>query len=767
MLERQYSIDGVEAYGPQGASDRSDFIDIDAILAAVRRQALLVGACAAAALVLAFVYLWTAQPRYTASAQILLDDSANAVVDKPIMLSASPGDALIASQMELIQSEKIALAVVDALDLVNREPVVDPSLLTRAKMIVSTLKSWIPRPSFGGGETAAGAGGGEEDDPRRDAAGTLQSNVSVERAGRSMTFYISYTSEDPVLAKDVAAAYAAAYINYQRQANAESMEMSGAWLEKRIEELKSRATEADMAVQQYRKEKGLIASNGQLVSEQQLSQINSELVQAQADTAKAKAQYDQFRTLLDRGDPVEVISTPSVSDASAGSVLGDLRKRFVAGSQRLSEIKAQFGDQHPEAARLTQELEETKQQLLRELQSIAEGYANTYHVASMREQSLRDSLSRAMGESASSNETAVSLRRLEQDALAYQTLYRDFTEHYQEAIQKLNTPLSIARVIGEPSVPTAASAPRRSRILVLALALGLGAGAGIGMWREFREQGFRTGEQIPAALGLEFLGFVPLMPGESDPQPRRDRSEARIARFDMPLARYLRNNPYPLAAETFRNAILACQGADGAGRTRVIGVISALPGEGKTTTTANLARMLASQGSKTLLIDADIRNPGLTRELAGEVPEGLIEVVMQGIPVNRVCLLDKETKLVFIPVAPNRSVLHTSQFLASDAMKTFLQSAQRHFDVIVVDLPPMAPVIDARAFAGNVDAFILVAEWGTTPRRYLRSMMAAQGPAIRDKCVGVVLNKAELTRLELYQPYTTFKDYYQSASYGG
>jgi succinoglycan biosynthesis transport protein ExoP len=202
-------------------------------------------------------------------------------------------------------------------------------------------------------------------------------------------------------------------------------------------------------------------------------------------------------------------------------------------------------------------------------------------------------------------------------------------------------------------------------------------------------------------------------------------------------------------AETLRSAKIAFDVVMEGQGSRVIGVISVLPGEGKSTVAANLAGLLAANGAKTLLIDGDLRNPGLSRGLGMEAEQGLMEAVVNGQAWQSVGKIDRQTKLAIIPAVSRGHFSHTSELLSSAGMRRFIDNAKETFEYIVVDLPPLGPVVDAKAFAPLVDGFVLVTEWGRTPRAMVRSMLESE-PYVANKIIGAVLNKVDLKKLAKY-----------------
>jgi succinoglycan biosynthesis transport protein ExoP len=222
--------------------------------------------------------------------------------------------------------------------------------------------------------------------------------------------------------------------------------------------------------------------------------------------------------------------------------------------------------------------------------------------------------------------------------------------------------------------------------------------------------------------------------------------------------RYSLDNPLSNYAEVLRGIKLAADLTLPGPQPKVIGVVSILPHEGKSTVAKNLGSLLAHQGARTALIDADLRNPGLTRSVAPDADAGLLQAALDGASVGGLLHFELESNLAFLPVVLQRRLPHASEFLASAGMRSVLRQVRQEFDWVVLDLPPLGPVVDARAIVDQVDAFVLVVEWGRTTRRLVRTALDADRQ-IRDKCIGVVFNKVNLKELKLYEAYGS-KAYY-------
>ncbi len=725
-------------------------LDLDGLIAIVRRQWRVAGLCVAVFVALGIGYMLTAMPRYAARTSVLIDRGNRQVVEQLSTIGGVLDDeASVLSQVELLRSETIGLSAIDSLKLQD-----DPDFMAGRRNLVLAAASAM-RSIFDVRQWLGGDGQSRLDQieaKRRQALAKLLDNLKVARVGRSYVLEISYTATSPQLAAAVANAIADAYLTDKLDAKYDATRRAGDWLQRRIEELRQRSLESDLAVQRFRAANGLVTANDKLVSDQQLAELNSALIVARADTARARARSDRIEAIIASGETDAV-----VTDALESSVIGSLREKYLDASKREAEISRRLGRDHVQAVRLRQEMAEYNRLMFDELRRIARSYQSELEVARSRERQITQGVRNATDVSVAAGETQVQLRELERAAETYRNLYQTFLQRYQEAVQQQSFPVTEARVISRAVPPAGASEPRLSLVLAICLALGCAAGGVAGAFREFRDRFFRTGEQVRDVLGLEYLGSVPLVELPPGRRPPAGPARGEVWR-KTEMSGFATEHPSSAFAETLRSARIAAD-VHIDKPCKVIGFVSVLPGEGKSTIAMNFARALA-RSARVLLIDADLRNPGATRALGSHAEEGLLEVLLEGRVPASVMLADPDTGLKFLPVVVTRRMPHSSELLASSAMARLLVRLGAEFDYIVLDLPPLGPVVDARAVASRVDGFVMVVEWGGTSRKAVRDTLNAE-PQIAGRCLGVMLNKVDGSRMKLYEGYGS-PDYYAS-----
>ncbi|RWE84700.1 polysaccharide biosynthesis tyrosine autokinase [Mesorhizobium sp.] len=764
MNYANFPLDKRKPLPSSDAVSADDFIDIERLLSMAARQAKVVAACAAIGLFLGVLYLQTTPPTYMATSRVLIDEGLNKVVDEVSAASVSmQTDSAILSQIEILHSARLAAVVVDKQKLDQNDAFLYPptSAVSKAAGFVrGVIRYFRPSPAVGTTDVT-------QLDPatrdamiassRRDyAVLKLQNEVQAERIGRSYVISIAYQATDPALATAITKAYADAYLADQLDASFDATERAAVWLQGRLTELRESSQAASLAVEKFRAEHGLAVDDGQLISDKQLSDLNGQLIEAQADTARASARYQQYKSIVESGSDNAFRDAAISADQPSNSIISTLKTRYLTVAKRQQDIEANFGAEHPQAVALAKEKADISAQIFGELKQLTESYRNEYEVALARETALRANVALAAGKSSIDNQSQVKLRELEQKATALSTLYQTFLGRYEEASQQQSFPVGKIRVISDATLPQSAATPRTSIVLGLSLVLGVMMGAGVGGLNEFRERFFRTGEDVRDRVGLKFLGYLPIIGSKVAKDDKRDDGQADIKTAQSPSAAERRarmrvsiDAPASMFSETLRSAKVAFDVVMEGQGSRVIGVISVLPGEGKSTVAANLAGLLAANGSKTLLVDGDLRKPGLSRSLGMEAEQGLMEAVVSGQTWQSVGKIDRQTKLAIVPAVPRGHFSHTSELLSSAGMRRFIDNAKETFEYIIVDLPPLGPVVDAKAFAPLADGFVLVTEWGRTPRAMVQSILSSE-PYIANKIVGVVLNKVDLKKLAKY-----------------
>ncbi|MFG1342075.1 polysaccharide biosynthesis tyrosine autokinase [Xanthobacter autotrophicus] len=731
--------------GPQWGDSSPPLIDFVAIIAAVRRQArpVIIGVCIGMGLGLAYYFAKT--PQYSAGTQLLLDSKSK--VNDQVAVSALSELGLdsgaVDSQVEVLKSQNIANSVLDKVGL--DRVLDDDNVQSLVALAISGVKSGIrsikdaiiPKKPHSAAEIEAAR--------REDALRYLGGNMALRRVGRTYVIELTFASTQADKAAQIANAYTQAYLDDQFAANFEATRRATDWLLLRIQELRQKALDTDLAVQKFRSEKGLITmANGSLVNEQQLGEINSQLVLARSDVARAEAQYERIQSIIDSGE-----MDAAVSEALNNPIIVELRNKATAASKTEAELTAKLGPTHYQVLRLRGDIAQYRRLIFSELGRIAESYRSDRDIARAREKALESQLNARVGVAEVTNKDRVTLRELEREADTYKNLYETTLQRYQESLQKQSFPVSEARVISAAVEPSLPAAPKLVLSLVLGAVVGFIGGAAVGSVRELRDLGFRSASQIRDLLHLDCIGVMPKVSPRQLALVPPLSSTGRGQVTGSPIMRYATNHILSPFAETLRSAKVTVDFSVGDKVPKIIAVASVLPDEGKSTISKNLASILAQLGARTILIDADLRHHGLSTDIAPDAELGLVDILAGGASAASVMMMEPATGLGFIPAGANAGNAHTSNLLSSAAMGNLLAELGSKVDYIVVDLPPLGPVVEVRAAAKFFDGVLFVVEWGSTSRDLVVDAFEAN-PQVYEKCFGVVLNKVDTNRLHFY-----------------
>lgn len=726
----------------EAETPEQDLIDIDRIAGIVRRQWKPVVAATLAGTALGIVYLFFATPLYSASSDILLDQTPDAGLTPQVAGTTNDmeADAAVMSQVQLLGSYNVAAAAVDTLHLDQNAEFLKSPTGIRSRIggfLKALLKPFRGRPP--GSEA-----GKDTSNPARDKAiGIVEANTSVERVGGTYLIEVTYQSPDPAMAAEIANALAQGYLTDQLNSRYQATRTASDWLQQRIQQLSHESVQADEAVQNFRAAHNLQTANGQLITDQQIAQLNSDLVSAQNSTAKAKAKLDQINAILASNDPNALVTA-----ALDSPLINDLRQHYLEAAKREADFEAMVGADHAQVQRLKGEMAEYQNQIRQELQRIAAGYESDYKIAQAHEKSAQQALDKATKATPASNAVLAKLNELQIKADSVKGLYQAFLQNYQAAAQRMSLPLTGARVVTPARTPTSPSAPVGWLIVAATTFLGGMAGVGFAGLREFRDRFVRTVDHLRQGAGLAYLGTVPLIEGEPSGKAQTAAPGTGLA-LDGTLLGHAVARPGSQFAETLRSTRVAVDLALAERASRVIGMVSLLPEEGKTTLSANFAGLIAASGARTLLVDTDFRRPMLSRTIAPQCRSGLLEVLLKSSPLEAAVLREAGTGLEVLPISPSTAAFSSADLLGSAGFAALMEEARRRYDYVILDLPPIAAVVDARAASPEVDAFVLVVKWGKTARQFLQQTLDAE-PRIAEKCVGAILNQADLKKMQLY-----------------
>lgn len=693
---------GMPSYEGPGADDDQGFLELDlmGLYRTLRKRLGLIVSVTLGLTALVMVVVLQQTPLYTASAQVLLDRQKMQVTDMEAVISGLPADsATVDSEVEILKSRALAERVVDRLNLMQdpefngalREPSflrwVDPRFLLRELL---ALVSADPAPVS------------EEMRARAERDGVVDSllgSLDVTRQRLTYVINLSVTSEQPAKAARIANAYADTYILDQLEAKFDATRQANEWLSRRLGELRQQVQDSERAVEIFRSEQGLESSSGVTVSEQQMSELNAQLILARTGLAEARAKYDRARQIRSSGGSIE-----SMADVVQSGTISQLRQKQAELARELANLSSRYGPRHPEVVNAEAQRRDIESQIGSEITRIIGSLQNNVSVAETRVASLEQSLRDIRGETGESGQAMVQLRELEREAAANRAVYESFLNRFKETSQQQDLQVPDSRIISPATAPLSPSHPRKALSLALALVLSAMLGVGLAFLLEHLDNGMTTARDVEEALTLPHLVSVPLVPVEKGPggKPLKPHD-------------YLIQKPLSAFSESLRSLRSALQLSNVDNPPKVILFTSALPNEGKTTTSVSFARAAAASGLKVVLVDCDLRHPSVHKTFGLATPTaGLVELLAERLDPEAVMIEDEKTSLKILPIATGTA--NPPDLMASSQMQLLIERLRGEYDLVVLDSAPVLPVSDSRVLSRIADETVFVVRWSDTPK---------------------------------------------------
>ncbi|GAM96394.1 tyrosine-protein kinase EpsD [alpha proteobacterium U9-1i] len=690
--------------GPQGLAD---LFGIDAALGMLRRRFLvmaMVGVAAAGAL---FTFLMLGTPVYQATALVMINPRQERVLRGEDIVGQLPRDSsAIDSEIELMRSSTLMTELADALTQIDR---------------------------------AAGGPAVETE-----TAGELTSEISVRRRGLTYVIEISANSEDPSRAQLIANTYADVYIASQVNSRIDTAQRANSWLGRRLSELREDVQRKESAAETFRIGAGLMSAGGTALAESQITEIQSQMLRAEADLGAAEARYRQAQQVVTSGGSLE----------SVGSVLNNeeirqLRGRLADIARRQADLETRYLETHPAVQAVRSERADMEQQVREATQRVLAGLADDVNVARARLSTLRGSMSAATGELGTNSNASVRLRELEREAAASREVYESYLQRYQEIADQDQLNTSDARLLSYATEPHSPSSPKLRVALALAIALGLVLGIGAGVAVEILDRSVKNADELEAKTGVPAIASIPTI---------SKRMLRQMAPADRHPAGYLVARPMSAFTEALRvlRTVIVYSKLDLT--SKVVAITSALPDEGKTTISACLARVAAMSGQRVVVVDCDLRKQSINDVLDVESDVGILQVLAGEAPWRAAIIRDEATDAHILPVAT--SGFTPRDVFGSEAMKALLTELRANYDLVVLDCAPILAIAETRIVVQHADAVVLVARAGRSATGAVRSAIA-QTEAAGGKVLGVALNCV----LPHWQSYSDSLYFYDSKSY--
>lgn len=629
-------------------------------------------------------------------------------------------DQFLATQVKLIQSDSVLRPVAQQYHLLDAER--DASDITPEK------------PS-----------------EAQEEAPILLKKLKVTRPPNTYLLLVSYRSPNPHLAADVANAVAHSYVEHTYSIRFRSSASVANFMEGQLEELKAKMERSSAALAQFERELNVINPEEKTsILSARLLQLNTEYTNAQTDRVRKESAWKSVQS--------GTLEAAQVS--TQGENLKNLSEKLDEARQRYADVKTHYGLNHPEYRKAAVQVEEIERQLQQSRKNAAQRVEVEYHESVNREDMLRKAVTETKGEFDRLNARSFEYQSLKREADADKSLYEELVRKIKEAGINAGFQNSSIRIADPARAAIKPVSPDLKLNVSLAFLFSTLLAVGVAVLNDVLDSSVRDPEQISNLFQMEVMGSLPLVKtwrrSLTAAVTGEPSSTALVRADDTALADQDRTvSTFEEAVRTLRNSILL---GTFDRQLKSLMVTSATPAEGKTTTAVHLAIAHAQQKHKTLLIDCDLRRPGVHTKLGINPETGLAAVLQNG--------MQWREKLVKLAELPDLDILPTGfssrrgADLIGRRLPEILEDALREYDLIVVDTPPILGFPEPLQMAAAVDGVVMVAKAGETSRKSVGSAISTL-QRVRANIVGLVLNSVTKDMSDSYRYYGYYGKYYR------
>jgi capsular exopolysaccharide synthesis family protein len=653
-------------------------------------------------------------PVYESTATVDIDrqEPSGVVGQDATRTPANDSELFLATQVKLIQSDSVLRPVALQYHLVD---------FAKKASKAASRKFSVPR--------------GE--------APILLGKLKVSRPPNTYLLLISYRSPDPRLAADVANGVAQSYVEHTYNIRFRSSAALASFMEKQIDELRAKMERSSSALAQFERELSVInPEEKNSILSSRLLQLNTEYTNAQTERVRKESAWKS----------VQSGSLESAEVSTQGDNLKALSQKLDDARQKFEEVKTHFGANHPEYHKAAVQVEQVERQLRDARQNAALRVEIEYREAVTREVMLEKAVAETKAEFDRINARSFEYQSLKREADADKALYEELVRKIKEAGINAGFQNSSIR-IADPARPAEEPVfPNVKQNVLMALLFSTLLAVGTAVMSDVLDKSIRDPQQIASLFKTEVMGSLPQVKSWHRRLTQARTNEAgttALVAVDGSQSERQKHGVtrFEEAVRTLRNSILLGSFDQ---RLRSLMITSAAPAEGKTTTAVHLAIAHAQQKHKTLLIDCDMRRPGVHGKLGINPEFGLAAVLQNGLQWR-----EKLVKLAELPdldILPSGFSSRRAADLIGARLARILEEAVPDYDLIIIDSPPILGFPEPLQLAAAVDGVILVALAGQTNRNAVGSALTTL-QRVRANIVGLVLNEVTKDMSDSYHYY--------------
>ncbi len=697
------------------------------------RHKLLLAISILSGLGVAQLVIWHIIPRYESESQIILDVRNTTVLKIESVLSGLPPQPdVLRTEMDVINSRSMAERVLDHLSPAEVQQLADDGEMATpmAQFIgetwpemVARLSSWVPLISAPA-KVPSSAGGPLDKAPaqlplpiRDKLVDLLLTGLKVSNDGRSYTIHIGFASPHAELAARLANLYAQQYLENQLDLKDGATKRANEWLSQRLLELHAQLGASDAAVEAFRRGTGILAGKSNTVLTQQIADVNTQLAATRNQRIDAESQLRTVQSQLQSGGNLEALA-----DVLSSQAVQSLRAKQAELTRQEAQLNGQYTAKYPDSKSVKTDIASLQGQIRDELNLVVKSLSNQVEIARNKEQSLERDLAGLEGQLGQGGEADVKLQQLQRDADATRSVYDTYLNRFKEITEQQQLQAPDGYLISLATRPEQPTYPRYESLLALGLIMGVVGGVTLAFLRDMFDRRLLSIAQVEEATGLPVVALMPSLPRLQFARPEDYVLDRRGSLYNEALrttwAAVLLGRDQPGKS----SELVPVAGGFHLSRRRrraasgglVVLVTSSVPNEGKTTFCVSMARSLSVDGHKVLLIDGDLRRPGVAKAF-GCSSEGRLTQLLDGkLELHEAVQVDERSGAHYL--ATRSDDAHPQDVLNSLRTEIVLDKARRSYDIILIDTPPILVAADAAIIAKFCDHNLFFVRWGSTSR---------------------------------------------------
>lgn len=674
------------------------------------------------------IYSFMAEPVYRATCQVLIEKENPKVVNVEEVLGVdATGRDYYQTQYEILKSRSLALKVIKALDLEH-----NPEFMPKPPTLIGSIISWIKGifPSK------------KESRPKSKYDRLIDAylaRLKIQPIRNSRLVNISFEAKDPALAAKVANAHAKFYIESNIERKFEASKEAVRWLKKRIKEVKKKLEEAELALQRYREKEGLASvdfEERQSIILKSLDELNTALNKAKTERIEKESLYKELIKVAN--NPEKIDSLPAVVE---NPLIQKLKAEYIKLVAEYYKMGKKYGPAHPVMVRLRSEIKAIKRNIAQEVKNIAESIKVEYKIALENEQQILKAMEEKKKEALELNKKQIQYNVLKREVEVNRSLYESLLKRLKEAGVTEDLKVTNISIVDPASVPEKPVKPKKKLNIILSLITSLFLGIFLAFFLEYLDNTVKYPSEVERHFKTPLLGII----GKIEFETANPKKEELIIVTESKSH----------IAESFRTIRTNLSFASPDTEKKTFIISSALPSEGKTLVSANLAVSFSQVEKKVLLLDCDLRRPRIHQIFNLERDEGLSEF-LSGSSELKV----KETRFPNLKVITSGVIPpNPAELLASKKMRNLLEQIKEEFDMIIIDSAPILSAADSIEIVPLTNGVVMVIKAASTPIPSVQTAID-QISDVGGKVIGCILNNVDLEKENYYYSYYRYYHHY-------